>query len=153
MTAPNTRWRGGGAAIGWVAALVVMAPVHADQVVMLRGTTQTRVQIVKATFSEVAFRIGGLSTLQTRDAKDVAELLFESQNSSVVHGKGALEMGKFAEAVRILKSASALPGKDGHNASYLLGVANLRWGAQDPSKYRDAVTAFQEFILKINWPR
>ena len=125
------------------------APVYADRIYQ-RGSKEPlkNVTIDKATWEQVMYKLPGVARAQPIDADDIERIDWESESSSVSKARRNIEAGEFAKAVASLSAAKGLPGRSGANAGYLLGLANLMWGARNESKYNDALKAFDDFIEK-----
>jgi len=132
--------------------LMVMSSnaLFADQIIVTGGRNYEDVTITGATYEQVQFKLPGVSTSQKVDADKVLQLVFSRESSSLARGRGAFEKGDWETASNSFQSAKSMgDALKKSSAMYMHGLALLRWGDTDASKYAAAVDVLNAYLTEF----
>ncbi len=126
---------------------LLSATVFADELILENGQSITDAEISAATWEQVEYRARGISSRQRHAAEKIDRIRWTSEGGSMSRGRGAYAKGDFAKAVSAFRASTSV-SKEVHslNAQYMLGLAELAWGRQDPGHIPLAVTALKNYV-------
>jgi TolA-binding protein len=134
-------------------ALIVPTFLMADDEIWRTGSTAPLMadQVTSETYEEVRYRKSGVSSEQRLSADRVVRIVYGDAPDAYKQGERFFENYDYENAVSSFKLAMESNARDWVKtyARLWIGRSYQAWGAADPGKYKDAISAYEE-LLKEN---
>ncbi|MBN1419791.1 MAG: hypothetical protein JXP34_13510 [Planctomycetes bacterium] len=134
--------------IAVAAAALAALPARADTIYRTGGGAIESATIESATWEEIRYKLANLPAAQSLRAEQVLRFERSDEPGELTRGKAALDRGQYADAVAEFQKGADRGLPHSSECAYLVGDAYLAWGAEEPAKLADAVTAFRAMIEK-----